>query len=617
VKAATTTPAAPECSIATRVDYAYRSQQTGAFVAWPKPPLAPPTDDQIAKTTTTRGATVPFVVRVETGTANRGIYYSMMLHDPRNDAPPDSLHRSTSWNGRLVYLIGDSCNGGWFRQGRTGNGIAANGQPGPPLLFFLGLGYAVASSTLNDTSTNCNPIISAETLMATKERFIELYGPPDHTIGYGVSGGASTQHSIADNYPGLLDGIVPGESFPEHPFAVEFMWHDGRLLTLFFAMRAQSCGPPSLAPCWDDAQKGAVTGYDGTAALTAPNMLSNYRNLEPDQFCPPYPPLPGEQPYPLPPGTRCDIFAAFANQLGYRPGTNVVRRPIDNVGIQYGLGALRANPDPQHGEIGAEQFVDLNEHIGGLDVDGHPSPERTHGDLDAIAAAYRSGLVTNGGLGLAATPIIDYRAYTDTFPPGDVHLRYYSFSMRERLLKANGHAGNQVMWVEHAGPSRNIYSFVFSGLLRSAFVKMDEWLDAIDAISAGGSNDPPWKKVVAARDRIGLKEGCRTTLGQPKLVFNDFLEEEQSIDSGTCAQLYPVHSFPRGVAGENSSPRESSRFATDVIKCALKPIDWADYPVTFTDDEQRRLLAAFPEGVCDYTQPGVGQQPPAGTWQRY
>ena len=57
--------------------------------------------------------------------------------------------------------------------------------------------------------------------------------------------------------------------------------------------------------------------------------------------------------------------------------------------------------------------------------------------------------------------------------------------------------------------------------------------------------------------------------------------------------------------------------ADDVIKCALKPIDWAEYPVAFTEDEQRRLLAAFPEGVCDYTQPGVGQQPPAGTWQRY
>jgi hypothetical protein len=29
------------------------------------------------------------------------------------------------------------------------------------------------------------------------------------------------------------------------------------------------------------------------------------------------------------------------------------------------------------------------------------------------------------------------------------------------------------------------------------------------------------------------------------------------------------------------------------------------------------LKAIFPLGVCDYSRPGVGQQPPDGTWQMF
>ena len=68
--------------------------------------------------------------------------------------------------------------------------------------------------------------------------------------------------------------------------------------------------------------------------------------------------------------------------------------------------------------------------------------------IPAIRAAYRSGRLTSGGGGLRNLPIIDYRAYADDDPVGNIHLRYHSFSMRERLTKANGDAGNQVMLVE-------------------------------------------------------------------------------------------------------------------------------------------------------------------------
>ena len=55
----------------------------------------------------------------------------------------------------------------------------------------------------------------------------------------------------------------------------------------------------------------------------------------------------------------------------------------------------------------------------------------------------------------------------------------------------------------------------------------------------------------------------------------------------------------------------------DVLKCQRKPVDAADYlPVVFSADEQARLAAIFPTGVCDHRRPGVAQQPLAGTWQR-
>jgi hypothetical protein len=54
--------------------------------------------------------------------------------------------------------------------------------------------------------------------------------------------------------------------------------------------------------------------------------------------------------------------------------------------------------------------------------------------------------------------------------------------------------------------------------------------------------------------------------------------------------------------------------ASDVLKCVLKPIDRRDYPVAFTAAETADLRAIFPQGVCDYTKPGVEQQPLTATW---
>lgn len=60
------------------------------------------------------------------------------------------------------------------------------------------------------------------------------------------------------------------------------------------------------------------------------------------------------------------------------------------------------------------------------------------------------------------------------------------------------------------------------------------------------------------------------------------------------------------------------RIASDIFKCQLMPIDWSAYgKVEFTSAQKQQLRAAFSDGVCDWTRPGVEQQAPAGAWMTY
>ncbi len=187
-------PLDADCSAPTRVDYVYYSTG-GEFKPLPKGER--PGD--IAETTTMDGKTVPFIVRVQTGTVNRAIYSSTMLHDPANPAP-DPWTRSDGWNGKLVYTHGGGCQAGWHVQGNNAPGVLNAG--------LLGDGYAVTSSSLNVYGNNCSDLLASETHMMVKERFIESYGAPVYTLALGCSGGSYQSHETADNYPGVFDGIL-------------------------------------------------------------------------------------------------------------------------------------------------------------------------------------------------------------------------------------------------------------------------------------------------------------------------------------------------------------------------------------------------------------------------
>src|SRR4030095_7457706 len=100
-------------------------------------------------------------------------------------------------------------------------------------------------------------------------------------------------------------------------------------------------------------------------------------------------------------------------------------KPQDNIGLQYGLAALNS------GVISVDEFLDLNEKIGGNDIDGAFTSQRSVGDPVALRAVYESGLMNSGGGGLANVPILHSRRYTDDV--GDIHDRHRDFAIRSRL----------------------------------------------------------------------------------------------------------------------------------------------------------------------------------------
>jgi hypothetical protein len=566
-------PLDENCSVRTRIDYVYQSTTGGPLRPLPSRTALP---GDVATITTAAGATVPYVVRIETGTINRAIYQIAVLHNPAAEPAPDFASHPAGWNGRLIYTFGGGCMTGWYHQATTTGGVTDD--------VMLRRGYAVASSTLNVAGNNCDTILSAETLTMVKERFIEAYGQPLFTIGWGCSGGSYQVHEIADAFPGLLDGIIPGCSFPDVTQALTTTTTDSRLLGTYFA---------STKVPFSEEQKRAISGYVSVA-----NMMDGYREraarVNATETCPPVlPQALRYDPAGNRTGARCDIYDHAVNVFGRDPRTGFARRPLDNVGIQYGLAALNA------GTVTTEQFLDLNENIGGYDQDGVAVPRvRSVADPEAIRIAYRTGRVTNGGGGLASIPIIDYRAYADEAPRGDPHLRYHSFSMRARLLKANGTADNQVMLTESI--EGGALFDTKSAVLRAALAQMDRWLTNL---AEDRSSASPIEKIRRAKP-ADLTDACWTRNHPARKIA-----EPQRYDGGQCAAIYPPASFPRGVAG--------APIAADVVKCQLKPVDPRDYRAALSAANMARLRKIFPEGVCDWSKPGVGQQALAAPWPTF
>jgi len=553
-----------ECEVPTRVDYVYR-QKDGDFKALPQGEMP----DDLSQITDAAGGTHPFIVRVETGVVNRAIYQIAVLHDPRTPAPTP-LAPPPIWNRGLIFTFGGGCPGGMYVQGKITGGVLDD--------QMLARGYAVASSSLNVFGNNCNDLLASETMMMVKERFVEHLGLPARTIGWGCSGGSYQAEQIADNYPGLLDGVVVGCSFPDVGHAAVSVHSFGAKLVYRY-LKAGTNLP------WTEAEIVAASGLPDFVSLETQGDRGD--RIDPVGVCPKD--VPKEllyHPKDNPRGARCSIYDHGRIGYGVDPSTGFALRPLDNIGVQYGLTAYNA------GKISKAQFLDLNRNIGGIDIDARSVPERTRGDLEAMRTAYRTGRFLSGGGGLSATPIIDYRAYAD-FDKGDPHQRFHSFSFRERLIKANGNADNQVLLTES---NRSGLFSLKSQVLQGALDSMDAWIRAIQADTSGR---PLREKVIAAKP-ADLTDACFDKDGE-RIVERQVWGQETA-----CNKLYPPHANPYIVSG--------APLANDILKCALKPVDPADYTRPLDEEDLAKLREIFPEGVCDYSRPGIEQQPLMGTW---
>jgi hypothetical protein len=177
----------------------------------------------------------------------------------------------------------------------------------------------------------------------------------------------------------------------------------------------------------------------------------------------------------------------------------------------------------------------------------------------------------------------------------DIHTRFWSFATRERLVEANGDADNQVMLVTNTAPANVAVASAY------ALEAMDRWLTALAEDRGDGLTHD---EVVAAKPG-DLVDGCWTPAG----VRVDEPATAGGVGSGRCNSSYPVFGDTRTSAG--------APLANDVHACRLQPLDREAYAVEFTDVQWERLSAVFAEGVCDWSQPGVGERELRGVWQDF
>lgn len=569
------------CSVQKSVSYVYWSATDSEFKPFRRSltGVLPP---DLGTMLNEAGAEVPLIVRVETGTVNRAIYESAMLHDP-DEGEISPWVQSQGWNGKLVYTHGGGCRGGWFQQGDRTGGVLRLG--------LLEMGYAVTSSSLNVFGQNCNDLLASETHMMVKEEFIERYGEPIYTIGTGGSGGSYQSHQTADNYPGVFDGIIVSSSFPDVTSATIFTLADSRLLNYYFS----TVDPEGFSP----EQQQAITGFGALASM--PNLSRGAARIDPIFYFDTaaeeqggevsIPALETRRYHPsIPRGVRATVYDHTVNVYGQTEDQKALR-PLDNTGVQYGLQALNDEL------ISFEQFIALNAGIGGFDRDANHIPERHRADEFAAKIAIESGRILNGGGGLAHTPIIDYRSYTDHSENGDIHMLVHQFSTRDRLINANGHADNHVMLVGGRwGFSEEMPD------LKNLFVQMDEWLLAL----AGDTSERSPREKMRSAKPLGLVDSCWDDSSDTR----EQIAEPLGIDNnGRCAELYPIYSTPRHVAG--------APLANDIVSCQLKPVSLADYRAEISAEQFSQLQDVFPQGVCDWSKGDASNARYQGTWKSF
>ncbi len=585
-----------QCNEPASYSLLYKSSDPTQPGLLPYDPENPPSD--VAETTTDEGVTVPFIVRREDGYQARDRYSILTLFRPGQDWAP--WKPQDQWNHKVLATHGGGC-GASYSPGSPRLDDYSGTIPAFPgiensYVTALGRGFAVMSAALNNTGHNCSLPRQAESMVMLKERLVEQYGPVRYTIGTGCSGGSIAQHTIANAYPGVYQGLVTTCSYPD-VLTAGAQFADYHLLRLYFE-HPDRWGDGVV---WSPTQMAQVEGHASHVnAVTADEGLFKDA-INPENACSgTKDPVPGDTSTRYdsetnPGGVRCSILDMMLNALGPRPesdwteeeqaaGHGFAGVPFANVGVQYGLGALK------QGLITPAQFVDLNAQVGGLDLNADPSPTRIQGDPTAIANVYRTGLVDEANH-LDEVAMINHGGPD----PGIAHDYAHAFWTEERLQRDQGHTDNRVMWF---GDTPLIGDVRWA---TEAFIAMDRWLAAVEADDSA----LPLSAKIAADKPADITDRCQNV---PGVEMVGLPGGEQVCRQST---LQTRLSTPREVAGDD--------VANDRVACRLRPLDRADYGLlgaAFTAEQWATLEATFPDGVCDFSVPGQGQGP-AETWLTY
>ena len=617
-------PQSPTCETPTVVSYVYRpTANTNSLAAYD--PASPPPASAIVHTTTMDGLTVPMIMRWERGVINR-FMYSILVLSPFSQTSELDL---SAWNGKALFSLS-----GGVAIGHT-QGAASGGD----MRNFTGLemGYAVLYSSGTRTNTHYNLQLGGETAIMVKDHFVSNYAEPEYTIGVGASGGAIQQYVYGQNHPGLFDGGVPQYSYPDmvtqtiHVGDCELLerWADSKVRadplsmwrtwvnrTLIEGMNA-SATHISIIPGTGTPGIPWTFLMSWMPAAGSTECINGWRGLSPLALNPHFGSAPG---YNL--AVHGPVEWTHWGDLVNIYGTDehgFARTPWDNVGVQYGLSALK------NGSIAPAEFLDLNAnagswkesrdmvqegcpYVGGaacfapgasfdiwsarnmqLSPDGGVTPAaRREGNREAGYAAYRSGMVFRGKLDI---PVIDWRNYLEHRL--DMHNSHQSFAARQRLLNYDGDASNQLIWFTDARPGAAQFNQT-----SQAFLVLDRW---IENIKANPGKSIAENKPADAKDACFATNGTLIATGDD--VWDGILDDDPA---GVCTQAFPIYSTSRIVAG---GPIEGG-----VFKCALQPVERALAHGLYgawqpSDAELAQLHGIFPQGVCDYSKPDLALPP--------
>jgi hypothetical protein len=162
--------------------------------------------------------------------------------------------------------------------------------------------------------------------------------------------------------------------------------------------------------------------------------------------------------------------------------------------------------------------------------------------------------------------------------------------MLERIQRVYGTTANQVNWLTPFTGAAGV------NVAERALRAHNEWLENI---LADTSSDAYAVKVIRNKP-LWVTDTCWEANGTAHV-------ERFTLDpSAVCNTLFPIYSTVRIEAG--------GPLAGDVMKCHTKKVNFDDYAVVFSPEQQARMRAIFAEGICDFSRPSVKQKPIKGTW---